>query len=239
MPAENNLIGSLDSFIAEGSITHIVREVKSGKEATVYCCRGADGLVAAKVYRPLESRRFKNDAVYHTGRMHLARNGRVKRAAENKSAFGRKVQYATWIDHEWQTLSALFNAGADVPRPISRNENAILMMYLGDEQAAAPRLGDVDVEPTLASRIIDRLLWNIELMLDRHTIHGDLSPFNLLLWDGQVTIIDLPQAVDPRLNPAAQSLLSRDIHNICAWARKRGAGRPAHHPQSVVAVCRR
>src|SRR5882757_9759552 len=42
----------LDAFIGDGSITDVLYVVRSGKEATVYCCRGAasagGGLVAAK-----------------------------------------------------------------------------------------------------------------------------------------------------------------------------------------------
>ena len=41
--------------------------VKSGKEATVYCCQAHPSVgrlwLAAKVYRPREQRAFKNDAV--------------------------------------------------------------------------------------------------------------------------------------------------------------------------------
>ena len=42
-----------------------------------------------------------------------------------------------------------------------------------------------------------------------------------------MTIIDFPQAVDPRLNPAARVLLARDVENICNWGRRHGVDRPA------------
>src|SRR5262245_59282193 len=100
MSIDIDVQSALEPFFHAGWISEVVREIKSGKEATVYCCRGGalacKQLLAAKIYRPLESRRFRNDAIYQTGRVHLARNGRVKRAAESGSAFGRKVQYATW-----------------------------------------------------------------------------------------------------------------------------------------------
>jgi RIO kinase 1 len=222
---------ALASFIDEGWISEVLFEVKSGKEATVYCCASGDrsspALLAAKVYRPLESRRFKNDAIYQTGRMHLAREGRAKRAAESKSSFGRKVQYATWLDNEWETMNLLFDAGADIPRPIARGERAILMSYFGSEHEPARKLNDVELDREDASLIVDRLLFNVELMLDFDRVHGDLSPFNILHWEGHAIIIDFPQAIDPRLNPAALPLLTRDIANICDWARKRGVHRDA------------
>ena len=54
-------------------ITGIDHVVKSGKEATVYCCRahpatGAEFL-AAKVYRPRQLRSFQNDTIYQQGRL--------------------------------------------------------------------------------------------------------------------------------------------------------------------------
>src|SRR5262245_43798084 len=80
----DEVLSALEPFVHEGWITEIVREIKSGKEATVYCCRGGprttEPQLAAKVYRPIESRRFRNDAIYQAGRMHLARDSRVKRA---------------------------------------------------------------------------------------------------------------------------------------------------------------
>ena len=107
--------GLLDAFIGDGSITDVLYVVRSGKEATVYCCRGAEGeLVAAKVYRPLERRNFHNDAIYQTGRDAVL-SSRTKRALANKSRHGRDVQYGTWIHAEFQTMRMLYDAGADVP----------------------------------------------------------------------------------------------------------------------------
>ena len=233
MSAHEDVLHALESFVDDGWISEVLFEVKSGKEATVYCCRAGaraqpHNLIATKVHRALENRRFKNDAIYQTGRMHLARNGRVKRAAEAKSDFGRKIQYATWIDNEWETLNVLFEAGADVVQPLSRNDRAILMPYLGDEVSPAPNLNEADLDSAQARRIADRLIWNIGLMLDHDRVHGDLSPFNVLYWNARATIIDFPQAIDPRLNPSARVLLERDIENICRWATKRGMYRNAH-----------
>jgi RIO kinase 1 len=272
MSVDSEVMLALESLFDEGWISELLYEVKSGKEATVYCCRGgpplprgvregrsesrgavgANGqssaqssasrsnaltpdpslggrgeLLAAKVHRDIRTRRFKNDAIYQTGRVHLAREGRVKRATQNKSSFGREAQYAMWLDHEWQTMHTLHTAGVDVVRPVARNDRAILMPFLGDRCGPAPNLVEAELHSAETGRIADRLLWNIELMLDRHIVHGDLSPYNVLYWRGEATIIDFPQAVDPRLNPAALALLSRDVENICRWASRHGVRRDA------------
>jgi RIO kinase 1 len=230
MSLDSEVLEAIDVFLEQGLIASVLFEIKSGKEATVYCCESRNctsELLAAKVYRPLESRRFRNDAVYHTGRMHVARAGRVRRAVEGKSAFGRKVQYATWLDHEWVMLNALHCAGADVPKPLARSARAILMPYFGDANAPAPNLNDAELPSQQVAAVVDQLLGNIALMLDSHCVHADLSPYNVLYWNGRMVIIDLPQAVDPRLNPAAHSLLVRDVRNVCEWAARRGVVRDA------------
>jgi RIO kinase 1 len=232
MTIESDHTSAVTSFIDEGWISEVLYEVKSGKEATVLCCRGGARspvpLIAAKVYRPIESRRFKNDAMYVDGRMHVARNGRAKRAVEAKSTFGRRVQYGTWLAQEWEVMNVLHEAGAAVPRPLAIGERALLMPFLGDESGAAPMLHETRLDRTTAARVVDRVLWNIELMLDHDCVHGDLSPYNIMLHDEQPVIIDFPQAVDPRLNHNGQTLLARDVENVCRWAQKYGVRRPAH-----------
>jgi RIO kinase 1 len=215
---------ALDYFFAEGMITEILYPVKSGKEASVYCCRadpstGAE-LVAAKIYRPRNHRGFKNDAVYLEGRVIIP--ARVRRAVQNKSRFGRQAQFGMWVNHEFEVLTALSRAGADIPHPIARTENAILMEYFGDREKAAPSLGGSELTSDQARAVFDSLLGNVELWLAHNYIHGDLSAYNVLYWQDQAKTIDFPQAVDPRFNPNAFSLLTRDIENICHYLARYG-----------------
>jgi RIO kinase 1 len=65
--------------------------------------------------------------------------------------------------------------------------------------------------------VFDRLMWNVELLLSNNVVHADLSPYNVLFWEGRVTMIDLPQAVDARTNMNSKSLLQRDIGNLCRY----------------------
>jgi RIO kinase 1 len=212
----------LESFFADGLISDVLYEVKSGKEATVYCCRGTElsgvEFLAAKIYRPRNQRNFKNAAVYQEGRVHADRH--LRRAIANKSRMGREAEFGMWVYQEWETLRLLHGAGVDVPRPVARADKALLMEYLGDGEDPAPGLGGVTLEPEEVRPLFERTLRNIELSLAHNRIHGDLSPYNILYWDGRLTIIDVPQAVDPRVNPNALALLQRDLANICRyWAR--------------------
>ena len=65
-----------------------------------------------------------------------------------------------------------------------------------DSPARPPRT--VTLRPPQARPLFERLLWNIELWLTCERIHGDLSPFNILYWEGRLTVIDFPQAVDQK-----------------------------------------
>jgi RIO kinase 1 len=97
------------------------------------------------------------------------------------------------------------------------------MEWLGDDSRAAGQLRHAHLERAEAHQLQDRLLANIELMLRNNLIHGDLSPFNILyLGRGNVRIIDFPQAIDPRMNPSASMLLSRDIENVARFFERFG-----------------
>ncbi|HZO72496.1 MAG TPA: RIO1 family regulatory kinase/ATPase [Ktedonobacteraceae bacterium] len=235
LAAQDPVQVALDTFFADGLITEVLYTVKSGKEATVYCCQAHPStgveLFAAKIYRPRNNRGFKNDAVYQEGR--VIRNGQVRRAVQNKSRFGREIQFSMWVNYEFEALRALYKAGADVPRAIARTDSAILMEYQGDRQHAAPSLQAVELSKEEAHRVFEQLMDNIERCLAHNYIHADLSAYNVLYWQRQIKIIDFPQAVDPRFNPNAFALLSRDIENICHYIARYGLERDgqrlAHH----------
>jgi RIO kinase 1 len=215
----------LGPFYDDHLIADVLRQVKGGKEATVYCCRanpalGVD-LIAAKVYRPRMFRQLRNDAVYRRGREMVdeegkeARGRREKLAMEKKTKFGQTLRHTTWLTNEFQTLRRLHAAGADVPKPLASSDNAILMEYLGEVSYPAPALGQVRLEPHAARVLWQRLMDNVELMLAHDRVHADLSAYNVLYWNGDIKIIDMPQAVDPYVNPEAFALLGRDVDRLC------------------------
>jgi RIO kinase 1 len=214
----------LQPFIEEGFISEVIRPLSSGKEATIHLCvagefaRGHD-LVVLKAYRPREQRDFRNHQAYTAGRVVRGRPGR---AVTTKTRFGREVDEALWQDHEWQTLRAFHAAGVDVPEPIRSFGPAILMGFMGDADGPAPQLKALAPEPDEARRWFDQSMRAVERMLFHNVIHGDLSAFNLLVWQDRVRVIDLPQAVDPRTNPNAWDLLGRDIGNLCTWFARHG-----------------
>jgi RIO kinase 1 len=225
------LAQNLDPFVEGEWIDDLLYTVKSGKEATVYCCTahpnsGTD-LLAAKVYRPFRARAMKNDALYREGRDLRDESGKVIRAprqrrASSKNARGRQSRMTSWIEHEYETLCLLHDIGVDVPAPYAQIGYAILMEYLGDEETPAPMLNRVRLAPDEANSLYKRLMENVELMLACGWVHADLSPFNVLYWERQPTIIDLPQAGAVYRNPSAFSLFQRDVDRLCHYFQQWG-----------------
>ena len=210
----------------------VLRMVKGGKEASVYLCQGnaTSGLefVAAKVYRPRMFRSLKNDWLYREGRGNLDESGRkitnkgMLHAMQKKTGYGLELLHTSWLEHEYQSLSILHAAGADVPRPLASDSNAILMSYYGDEVMGAPTLNDVDLDPTEARELYERVVHNIELMLANGKIHGDLSAFNILYWDGKIVLIDFPQTIQPDENRSAYNIFERDVVRVGEYFQRQG-----------------
>lgn len=213
------------SFFEDGWIDEVLFPVKSGKEATVYCCRahpgrGAD-YFALKAYRSRQDRNFSNGAIYQEGR--VLGDARTTRAVRNKSSFGRAVEFGGWLHHEFAMLSILHAAGAVVPRPVAVGGTAILLEFIGEDGKPAPQLCNVRLSPAMAEVLLEQALRNIETMLSCHVVHADLSAYNMLYAAERLRVIDMPQAVDARTNPNARSLLARDVANVCRYFASQGA----------------
>jgi RIO kinase 1 len=228
------LLEAVRTFYLDEQISDILFQIKGGKEASVYCCQAHSSLgidlLAVKVYRPRMFRNLRNDAMYRQGRSLLATDGRpvkerdqrLERAVKKKTAFGAQAQHTSWLMYEFNAMARLYAAGATVPEPIASAENAILMTYLGDDAIAAPILHSVSLEYQEAKRLFDKTMDNINLMLQHNMIHGDLSAYNILYWDNDITLIDFPQVVNSRGNPDAYFILQRDITRVCEYFSGQG-----------------
>lgn len=226
------VIESLYHFYLNKRITDVNRIIKGGKEANVYACQGhpATGLewIAAKLYRPRMLRNLKNDAVYKLGRPQRDEEGnevrgrRERLAMRKKTRFGQDLDFSQWIGMENSILNQLYEAGADVPKPIGYYNNTLLMSFIGDEHRAAPALNEIAIQEEEARPLFDQAMQNVELMLSMGYIHGDLSAYNILYWQGEITLIDFPQMVNAHKNPHAFSLLKRDIERVCDYFNRFG-----------------
>ena len=203
----------LQALLDEGVIDAVVRQLKSGKEASVFVVRSGDELRCAKVYKDLAQRSFQARAQYQEGRK--VRGSRQARAMGKGSKFGKKELEEAWKNTEVDALYRLSAARVRVPQPHGYFNGVLVMELVTDADGhSAPRLGEVDLEPEQAREYFAFLVRQVVRMLCVGTIHGDLSEYNVLVDAHGPVIIDLPQAVSAEGNNNARAMLLRDVNRI-------------------------
>jgi len=206
----------LQPLLDDGLIDEVLAQLMSGKEAQVYIVRCGTERRCAKVFKEATNRSFKQAVQYQEGR--TVRNSRRGRAMSKKTRYGQKEQENAWLNAEVQALRRLDAAGVRVPEPLSFVDGVLLMELVSDaDGGAAPRLGDLTHSPEQARDYHSRIIGEIVRMLCAGLVHGDLSPFNVLVDSHGPVIIDLPQAVDAAGNNSAGMMLERDVANMRNW----------------------
>ena len=206
----------LQPLIDEGMVDAVLRQLMSGKEATVYAVRCGDEVRCAKVYKEVSQRSFHQAVSYQEGRR--VKNSRQARAMGKGTRYGRKMAEEAWQNSEVDALYRLAAAGVRVPKPFLCFEGVLLMELVTDAAGnAAPRLNDIELTEAMALDYHARLLRQVVLMLCAGVIHGDLSEYNILVDANGPVIIDLPQAVDAAGNSSAGRILERDVDNLAAF----------------------
>jgi RIO kinase 1 len=205
----------LQPLVEEGVVDAVLRQLKSGKEASVFLVRCGSQVRCAKVYKEAEHRGFHRLAEYQEGRK--ARGSRDARAMGKRGRHGRAVQEAEWKNAEIEALYRLVSAGVRVPKPYGVFSGVLLMELVQDEHGEpAPRLNEVDFTPEQARQWHAFMIEQIVRMLCAGLIHGDLSEYNVLVDAGGPVVIDLPQAVNAAGNNNAFRMLQRDVDNMRA-----------------------
>jgi RIO kinase 1 len=200
--------------------------LKTGKEADVHLVRralpdGPESLLAAKRYRTADHRMFHRDSGYTEGR--AVRRSRERRAMTRRTDFGRELLAGQWADAEFAALSALWQAGAPVPYPVQLLGTELMLEFIGDpDGTAAPRLAQCRPDRAELADLFEQCVAAMRALARAGYAHGDLSAYNLLVHEGRLVMIDLPQVVDLVVNPQGPEYLRRDCENICAWFARRG-----------------
>lgn len=217
--------------------------LKSGKEAEIFLversfAHSGRRLLAHKRYRIRKpgkdqlrnegfsnSTQFRRHAMYREG-WFLASRDRRALAAGNKSAYGQSLAASLWPIQEWTILRRAADAGVSVPHPVEQTEDGFLMEFIGDpvEMVAAPKLAQARLDADALASAWQQMRANLRALTAAGLVHGDLSPYNLLWWEGRLVVIDLPQAVEFTTHPDAYELLHRDVANVGGWFARRVAG---------------
>lgn len=207
------MAATLEQLVEDGIVDEVLARLKSGKEADVWLVRHGDKTLAAKIYKDRAFRSFKNDAGYKEGR--AVRNSRTQRAMDRGSKFGQAAAEEAWKSAESDALHKLFAAGVRVPEPVLFYDGVLVMNLATDgEGNVAPRLIDAFIPEEQAAALYTDLRAQAIKMLTCELIHGDLSPYNVLLAAEGPTIIDFPQVVSAAHNSTAESYFKRDLENL-------------------------
>ena len=194
-------------LLKRGTIEIVEFPISTGKEGDVFRGIGKNGYIAIKVYR-MSTANYRGLSRFIDGDDRFAHIHKTK-----------DTIILVWARKEYRNLEDYVRAGVRVPAPIDRWKNIIVMEYIGDEMRPAPLLKTV--MENLKKDIVYDIIEEMRKMYKAKLIHGDLSEYNILVWDNLPWIIDVGQAV-PLTHPLAYELLARDIKNMCRVFKKLG-----------------
>lgn len=192
---------------AKGLFDELESPIFVGKESNVFSALKDEHRVIVKIYR-LETCDFNRMYDY------IKFDPRYTNLRKHK----RKIIFA-WAQREFRNLLIARDAGARVPTPLFRENQILILEYIGDEHGIAPRVKDLPPQDPKA--FFDDLIVQIKKMYKANLVHGDLSQFNVLNFHEKPVVIDFSQSTT-RENPRAEEYLQRDIKNLCVFFRKYG-----------------
>ncbi|MEM3971438.1 MAG: serine protein kinase RIO [Saccharolobus sp.] len=186
--------------------------ISSGKEAKVYPARTYEGkYYAVKVYYTSTAQSKKAIKRYTIKDIRF----------EDIKANNTRQLIRIWAKKEFKNLIKMHNAGVRVPKPILVYENILVMEFIGENGLRAPLLKELD-DSEIVQSLYEDLLQQIEIMVKKaKLVHGDLSEYNVMVYNNQNYIIDVSQAI-PIDNDEAYTLLKRDLENINAFFKSKG-----------------
>jgi len=180
--------------------------ISSGKEAKVFWAKGWQGEdLAVKIYLTSAAEFRKSIKEYIVG---------DPRFPSLPPKF-RELIYL-WARKEYSNLDAMWKAGVRVPEPKAVSGNVLVMRFLGEKGFRAPLLVEAYKELTAEDleRLLAYLVEDIEkTVCGARLVHGDLSEYNVMIWEGKPWLIDVAQAVSVE-HVKARELLERDLNNI-------------------------
>ena len=198
------LVTGLDIYVLKilsnkNIITALGPQIGIGKEAEVYLAR--DSLDQDRILK-----------MFRLGRSSFKQ---IKRKRDVSTAIN------SWLllnidtaKKEYDILTYLKGSSKSFPNPLYRSFHCIVM-----DAIYGNRLSDIESlqDPDL---VLESILDNITIAYHKGYINGDLNEYNILVNDGDVFILDWPQAIKiDAIN--ADTVLTRDIKNILKYFSKK------------------
>ncbi|KAK4365360.1 hypothetical protein RND71_016718 [Anisodus tanguticus] len=187
--------------------------ISTGKEANVYHATKADGQeLAIKVYKT-SVLVFKDRDRYVQGDYRF-RYGYCKH--------NPRKMVKTWAEKEMRNLMRLRAAGIRCPAPILLRLHVLVMEFIGKGGWAAPRLKDAALSLDKLRECYVEIIMTMRTLYQKcKLVHGDLSEYNILYFEGHLYVIDVSQSVDLD-HPHALDFLREDCVHVSDFFKKHG-----------------
>lgn len=201
---DNSTLMTLYDMVKRRHLSEMIGLVSTGKEANIYHGLAGRKEIALKIYC-VEACDFNTMGRY------------VKGDTRFPSWRNKRQLIYTWAKKEYHNLMKV-HGRVRCPKPIAVLNNVLVMEFIGKKGVGARRLKDSPPEDP--EGYFDTIRDYVREMYRRGFVHGDLSEYNILDWNGPV-LIDFSQGVLLE-HPMAQELLTRDVRNILNYFRKLG-----------------
>ncbi len=198
------------SLIQHRKIDKIKGAIKAGKEAHVYWGTAHDGKeLAIKIY-------YTSTADFRKGMFrYIEGDPRFTHIKTDP----KSLVYA-WAQKEYSNLQLAEQAGVNSPRPIAFLRNILVMTFIGTDGVPAPLLREL--RPEDPADMYDKLTDEMRTLYQKAgLVHGDLSEYNVMVWEKKPVIFDLSQAVLKQHRLAAE-LLVHDVETVNAYFGRLG-----------------
>ncbi|EDX14387.1 serine/threonine-protein kinase RIO2 [Drosophila simulans] len=193
---------ALKSLTLRGSVSSFGNQIGIGKESNIYVVADEEGTpICLKLHRLGRTcfRNVKAKRDYH-GRRHKASWLYLSRISATR---------------EFAYMSALYDRGFPVPKPIDFNRHCVLMdLVQGWPMTQVHELLD-------APQVYDDLMNLIVRLGNSGVIHGDFNEFNLMVTDaGKPILIDFPQMMSTS-HENAEFFFERDVNCVREMFRRK------------------
>ncbi|XP_005184054.1 uncharacterized protein LOC101893533 [Musca domestica] len=193
---------ALKSLTLRGSVSSFGNQIGIGKESNIYVVADEEGKpICLKLHRLGRTcfRNVKSKRDYH-GRRHKASWLYLSRISATR---------------EFAYMTALYDRGFPVPKPIDFNRHCVLMELVnGWPMTQIHELRDPE-------QVYDDLMNLIVRLGNSGVIHGDFNEFNLMLADdGKPILIDFPQMMSTS-HENAEFFFERDVNCVRELFRRK------------------
>ncbi len=184
----------------------IIGPLEVGKESNVFVAKKGKKKLIIKIYR-VQNADFKRMFTYikQDPRYDFLKNKR------------REIIFA-WTQREYKNLLRAQKGKVKVPKALSWKYNIILEEFIGGDEAAPPLK---DCYPENPEKFLKEIIKQMSLLYQSGLVHGDLSAFNILNFNGNPVLIDFSQSTLVR-TPNSSELLERDLRNVLQFFKKLG-----------------